>query len=205
MREPDPGPLTAPDPAGGKEAPQAAPAKNRRRVVLWILPFWLVEAIVILVAAFVLAFLVQQFVVKPFAIPSPSMEDTLLGGDRVLVNRMVYHFHPPERGDVIVFHPPGRIESDPFIKRVVAVAGDTVSVHDGQLYLNGEVQDEEYVKAYPIEGDYPETEIPEGYVWAMGDNRNNSGDSRVFGPVPLDAVMGEAFGIYWPIKRIGGL
>jgi len=164
-----------------------------------------IEAVVIVAAAFVLALLVQQFIVKPFAIPSPSMENTLLEGDRVLVNRLVYHFHPPHRGDVIVFHPPGRPGSDPFIKRVVAVGGDTIAVHDGMLYLNGVAQDESYVKGYPIEGDYPETEIAGGYVWAMGDNRNNSGDSRVFGPVPLKSIMGEAFAVYWPVGRIAGL
>jgi signal peptidase I len=164
-----------------------------------------IEVIVIVAAAFVLALLVQQFIVKPFAIPSPSMEPTLVEGDRVLVNRLVYHFHPPRRGDVIVFHPPGRPGSDPFIKRVIAVAGDTVSVQDGVLYLNGVAQDEPYIKEYPIEGDYPETAIRTGYVWAMGDNRNNSGDSRVFGPVTLDAIMGEAFAVYWPLGRAGGL
>jgi signal peptidase I len=164
-----------------------------------------VEVVVIVVAAFVLALLVQQFIVKPFAIPSPSMENTLLEGDRVLVNRLVYHFHPPNRGDVIVFHPPGSPGSDPFIKRVVAVAGDTIAVHDGQLYLNGEAQDEPYLKDPVMDGDYPETKIQTGYVWAMGDNRNNSGDSRVFGQVPLSAIMGEAFAIYWPLNHIDGL
>jgi signal peptidase I len=200
MAEPDSGSLTAPELAGGQEAQEAAPAKSRSRALRWV-----IEVVVIVAAAFVLALLVQAFIVKPFAIPSPSMENTLLEGDRVLVNRLVYHFHPPQRGDVIVFHPPGRTGSDPFIKRVVAIAGDTIAVHDGMLYVNGMAQDEAYVKEYPIEGDYPETEIASGYVWAMGDNRNNSGDSRVFGPVPLDAIMGEAFAKYWPLSRIGGL
>ena len=205
MSEPDSGSLTAPEPAAGEEAQNAAPAKHRRRVVLWIIPMWVAEVVVIVVAAFVLALLVQQFIVKPFAIPSPSMENTLLEGDRVLVNRLVYHFHPPARGDVIVFHPPGRVGSDPFIKRVVAIAGDTIAVHDGQLYLNGVAQDEPYLKEPLIVGDYPETVIANGYVWAMGDNRNNSGDSRVFGPVPLKSIMGKAFAVYWPLKRIRGL
>jgi signal peptidase I len=200
MVEPDSGSLTAPEPAGGQEAQEAAPAKGGSKALRWV-----IEVVVIVAAAFVLALLVQAFIVKPFAIPSPSMENTLQEGDRVLVNRLVYHFHPPRRGDVIVFHPPGRVGSDPFIKRVVAVAGDTIAVHDGMLYVNGMAQDESYVKEHPIEGDYPETEIASGYVWAMGDNRNNSGDSRVFGPVPLNAIMGEAFAKYWPISRIGGL
>jgi signal peptidase I len=200
MSEPDSGSLTAPEPAGGEDASGAAPARSRSRAFRWV-----IEVVVIVAAAFVLALLVQQFIVKPFAIPSPSMENTLLEGDRVLVNRLVYHFHPPRRGDVIVFHPPGRTGSDPFIKRVVAVGGDTIAVHDGMLYVDGMAQDEPYVKGYPIEGDYPETKIASGYVWAMGDNRNNSGDSRVFGPVPLKAIMGEAFAVYWPMSRIGGL
>jgi signal peptidase I len=156
-------------------------------------------------AAFVLALLVQQFLVKPFAIPSPSMEPTLVEGDRVLVNRLVYHFHSPHRGDVIVFHPPNRPGSDPFIKRVVAVGGDTIEVRDGYLYVNGVRQAEDYIKEHPIVGDYERTVVPEGYVWAMGDNRNNSGDSRLFGPISEDLIIGSAFVIYWPPGQWGGL
>jgi signal peptidase I len=200
MSGPDPLSLLVPEPAGVEETSPAAPAKSKSKAYKWV-----IEIAVIFAAAFLLALLVQQYIVKPFAIPSPSMENTLLEGDRVLVNRLVYHFHPPRRGDVIVFHPPGKPDSDPFIKRVVAVAGDTIAVHDGQLYVNGETRDEPYVKEYPIDGDYPETKIASGYVWAMGDNRNNSGDSRVFGPVPLGNIMGRAFAVYWPVKHMGGL
>ncbi|MBC7293668.1 MAG: signal peptidase I [Thermoleophilia bacterium] len=166
---------------------------------------WAVETVVILVAAFVLALLVQQFIVKPFAIPSPSMEPTLVEGDRVLVNRLVYHFRSPQRGDVVVFHPPGKPDSDPFIKRVVAVGGDTVAVHGGLLYVNGVAQEEPFIKEHPIAGEFPETEVPPGHVWVMGDNRNNSGDSRVFGPVSISAILGKAFAVYWPLSHIRGL
>jgi len=201
VTELDSGSLATPEPAGGEETSLSQPARGRSKAFRLV-----VEVLVVVVAAFVLALLVQQFIVKPFAIPSPSMENTLREGDRVLVNRLVYHFHPPHRGDVIVFHPPGEVSKDPFIKRVVAVAGDTIAVHDGQLYLNGVAQDESaYVKSYPIEGDYPATKIRSGYIWAMGDNRNNSGDSRVFGPVPLSSIVGEAFAIYWPLNHIRGL
>jgi signal peptidase I len=201
VREPDLSSLAEPQPlATGEEAPPAEAAKRGRRTLRWV-----VEVAVIVAAAFVLALLVQQFIVKPFAIPSPSMEPTLVEGDRVLVNRLVYHFRSPERGDVIVFHPPGRPGSDPFIKRVVAVGGDTIAVHDGSLYVNGVAQDEPFIKEHLIIGDFPETTIEPGYVWAMGDNRNNSGDSRVFGPVPLDSIMGKAFAVYWPLSRAGGL
>jgi signal peptidase I len=201
VSESDSGSLTEPRPIGADEvSPEAIVAKRRNRTRRWV-----IEVVVILAAAFALALLVQQFVVKPFAIPSPSMEPTLVQGDRVLVNRLVYHFRSPQRGDIIVFHPPGRPGSDPFIKRVVAVGGDTVAVHDGLLYVNGLAQDETFIKEHPIVDDFPETTISPGYVWAMGDNRNNSGDSRVFGPVSVKAIMGEAFAVYWPLGRLGGL
>jgi signal peptidase I len=164
----------------------------------------LVEVVLIVGTAFVLALLIQQFVVKPFYIPSVSMEDTLEEGDRVLVNRFIYRFSEIHRGDVVVFDPP--VQSDePYIKRVVAVAGDTVEVKDGKLWVNGEPQDEPYLKEPEISGTFPETTIPEGDFWAMGDNRNQSGDSRVFGPVSEDEVLGKAFVIYWPLSKIGGL
>jgi signal peptidase I len=203
VSEPDSGSLTGPEPIGAdggatQEAIQRRPAKSKALR-------WAVELVVIIAAAFVLALLVQHFVVKPFAIPSPSMEPTLVEGDRVLVNRLIYHFRSPERGDIIVFHPPGRVSSDPFIKRVVAVAGDTVAVHDGALWVNGVAQDEPFIKEHPILDEFPETTISPGYVWAMGDNRNNSGDSRVFGPVSLEAIMGKAFAVYWPPRHVGGL
>jgi signal peptidase I len=199
--EPDSSSLTEPEPVSAVgEAPSAATARGRNRAFRWT-----VEVVVIVAAAFVLALLVQQFVVKPFAIPSPSMEPTLVEGDRVLVNRLVYHFRSPERGDVMVFHPPGRPGSDPFIKRIVAVGGDTIAVRDGLLWVNGVAQDEPFIKEHPIVGDFPETMVPAGFVWAMGDNRNNSGDSRVFGPVSVKEIMGEAFAIYWPLSHISGL
>jgi signal peptidase I len=201
VSEPDSGSLAGPEPLGGvEEAPAAGAAKRGNRTLRWV-----VEVVVIVAAAFVLALLVQQFIVKPFAIPSPSMEPTLVEGDRVLVNRLIYHFRSPEKGDVIVFHPPDRPGSDPFIKRVVAVSGDTVAVRDGVLWVNDVAQDEPYIKEYPIVEEFPETRIKPGYVWVMGDNRNNSGDSRVFGPVSKEAIMGEAFAVYWPLGHISGL
>jgi signal peptidase I len=202
VSEPDSGSLTGPGPTSGEEqASPAAEPQGRSRAFRWV-----IEVVVIVAAAFVLALLVQQFIVKPFASPSPSMENTLLEGDRVLVNRLVYHFHPPHRGDVVVFHPPGSAPgSVPFIKRIVAVAGDTVSVHDGALFVNSERQTEAYLMEQDIIGTYPDTVIPPGAVWAMGDNRNDSGDSRSFGPVNLKSIMGEAFAVYWPFKHMKGL
>jgi signal peptidase I len=171
----------------------------------------LVEVVIIVGTAFILALLIQQFVVKPFYIPSESMENTLVKGDRVLVNRFIYRFTDPKPGDVVVFHPPSSPKED-YIKRVVAVAGDTVAVHDGKLYVNGVAKNEPYLKQQFIEGTYPpegsgavEQKIPPGKFWAMGDNRNQSGDSRVFGAVEVSKILGKAFMIYWPVTKIGGL
>ena len=164
----------------------------------------LVEVVIIVGTAFILALLIQQFVVKPFYIPSESMENTLIKGDRVLVNRFIYRFTDPKPGDVVVFHPPSSPKED-YIKRVVAVAGDTVEVRDGKLYVNGVAKDEPYLKEQVIENTYAEETVPPGMFWAMGDNRNQSSDSRVFGPVEVNKILGKAFMIYWPVTKIGGL
>jgi signal peptidase I len=161
------------------------------------------EIILIVGAAFVLALLIQQFLVKPFGIPSESMEPTLLKGDRVLVNRVAYRFGEPQRGDIVVFRPP--LGAEDYIKRIVAVGGDTVEVRSGRLYLNGLAQDESYLKEQRVLGRYEEFVVPEGSYFMMGDNRNNSGDSRVFGPVEKGAILGKAFLLYWPVGRVGGL
>ncbi len=201
MGEPESSSVIEPEPAGSGETTPPRPEVNKGSNVLR----WIIEVVVIVAAAFALALLIQQFVIKPYVIPSPSMEPTLVKGDRVLVSRLSYHFRDPKRGDIIVFRPPGHEASEPFIKRVVAVGNDTVSIHNGALWVNGEAQDEPYVKEYPILDDYPEIQIAPGYVWAMGDNRNNSGDSRMFGPVPESAIIGVAFVIYWPPGDMGRL
>lgn len=164
----------------------------------------LVEVVITVGAALVLALLIQQFLVKPFHVPTVSMEPTILVGDRVLADRLTVRFDPPERGEVVVFDSP-RVAGEDLIKRVVALGGDRVAVHDGELYLNGEPQDEPYLKEQNLQGLFPEFVVPEDHFFAMGDNRNKSGDSRVFGPVPYDSILGRAFLIYWPPSRLGGL
>jgi signal peptidase I len=148
--------------------------------------------------------LIQQFLVKPFYVPTVSMEPTILVGDRVLADRLSVRFSPPERGQVIVFRSP-QVEGEDLIKRVVAVEGDTVAVREGQLWVNGEPQEEPYLADPVLQGTYQEREIPPEHFFAMGDNRNNSGDSRVFGPVPYENVLGRAFFTYWPPGRLGTL
>jgi signal peptidase I len=164
------------------------------------------EFLIILLVSFVLVFgFVRPFVVEAFWIPSASMVPTLKYGDRVLVNKFIYRFTEPERGDVIVFK---SVEGDgqDLIKRVVGVPGDEIAVRGGKLFVNGEPQKEPYVnKKYPDRSFYAPTTVPKDHVFAMGDNRANSQDSRIFGPVPEENIEGEAFLRFWPPHRIGGL
>lgn len=191
----------------------------RRRGAFWK------ELPVLVVVALGVAVLIKTFLVQAFYIPSASMEPTLLPGDRVLVNKLTYRVGEPSRGDVVVFDSPFDVdapESIPralvrnvaealgigspasdFIKRVVALPGDTVEIHEGRVFVNGEPLEEGYVQEESFLGEYAAVEVPAGHVFVMGDNRNHSQDSRVFGPVAIDQVVGRAFVRVWPITRWG--
>ncbi len=163
------------------------------------------EFLVTVFVAFVLVFgVVRPFVVEAFRIPSESMVPTLEVGDRVLANKFVYRFGEPQRGDIVVFED---IEDDQtLIKRVVGVAGDEIEVRNGTLLVNGEEQEEPYLNEnLPFTGSYEPTEVPEEHVFVMGDNRANSADSRMFGPLPVENIEGEAFMRFWPVPEIKSL
>ena len=166
----------------------------------------ILEFLVILLVSFALVFgFVRPFVVEAFYIPSESMVPTLEVGDRVLVNKFIYRFTDPQRGDIIVFK---NVEggSEDLIKRVVGVPGDVIAVRGGKLFVNGERQREPYVnKRFPDRSYFAPTTVPKHHVFVMGDNRTNSLDSRYFGPVPEKKIEGEAFLRFWPLHRIGGL
>jgi signal peptidase I len=186
-----------------------------------------VEIIATIALALVLAESVQAAVVKPFVIPSQSMEPTLLPGQRVLVNRLAYDFGGlPQRGDVVVFHPPTSLTcainvpvsepcprgvsshaSDYFVKRVIGLPGDRLSIENGHPVINGkELTDEPYITPCTDSTScvMPHTiVIPRGEYYMLGDNRGDSDDSRYWGPVPLSWIIGEVFATYWPIDRIG--
>ncbi|MBQ7501735.1 signal peptidase I [bacterium] len=154
------------------------------------------------IAAGIVAILLITFVARSFYIPSQSMVPTLLVKDYLLVDRFSYNFAKPSRGEVIVFRPPENVSKNFFIKRVVAVEHDIVEVSEGSLYINGLKVDDPHKKE-PIESDFPAYRVPEGCIFVMGDNRNNSDDSRYWGPLPLENVVGKAFVIFWPISRWG--
>ena len=162
------------------------------------------EYLVILLVSFALVFgFVRPFVMEAFWIPSGSMIPTLEIGDRVLVNKFIYRFTEPKRDDIVVFQSVDNPEED-LIKRVVGVPGDEIAVRGGRLILNGEPQKEPYTnKKLPDRSFFAKTTVPKGHVFVMGDNRGNSADSRVFGPLPKKNIEGEAFLRFWPPHRIG--
>ncbi len=189
-----------------------------------------VELIVIVGVAIGLALLIQAFLVKPYVIPSGSMIPTLEIDQRVLVQRVGYRFSDPEVGDIVVFHPPVGAERSPrcgkeplppgeacpepvdeaddqnFIKRVVATPGDTLKIVDGHAIVNGEQTPDDFTRPCGTspECNLPkEITIPPDHYFMMGDNRGQSEDSRFWGPVPKDWIIGKAFATYWPPDRIG--
>jgi signal peptidase I len=127
------------------------------------------------------------------------MEPNLLPRDRVLVSKFIYRIRPPAPGEIIVLHPPTNAERN-YIKRVVAVAGQTVRITDGRVYINGRPLREPYVHVTTT-GSYGPQVVPAEEVFVLGDNRGNSEDSRAFGFVPVSSIVGEAVVVYWPPQR----
>jgi len=186
----------------------------------------------LVLVAFAAAILIKTFLIQAFFIPSASMVPTLEVGDRVFVNKLVYDLSDVGRGNVIVFENPdpaqvpdrgliggflhwlgegiglAQPENEDFIKRVIALPGETIEIREDVVYIDGEPIDEPYLtpEAREATGDFPETHVPPGSLFVMGDNRSNSSDSRYgLGFVPIDKVVGRAFVIVWPPSRIGGL
>lgn len=162
---------------------------------------FLKELPALFITAVAIAFVIKWLIIQPFYIPSQSMEPTLVPGDRVLVSKFIYRFTEPKIGEIIVFVAPNDENRD-FIKRIVALENDTVEVKDGRLYVNNKLSKGNY-KTMP--GDYSNwgpQKIGEDHVFVMGDNRPNSMDGRVFGPLPKKNILGKAFMVYWPPTSI---
>ncbi|MFH1995746.1 MAG: signal peptidase I [Candidatus Omnitrophota bacterium] len=173
-----------------------------------------------LIIALILALLIRAFIVQAFKIPSGSMMPTLKVGDRIFVNKFIYgaripftklrlpNLREPERGDIVVFKSPTEPKKD-FIKRLIATGGETVEIRDGDIYIdNAIVRDPRIIKNryYYNRGEFGDensaTKVPEGSFYVLGDNSDSSRDSRFWGFVPKDSIVGKAILIYWPIPRV---
>jgi signal peptidase I len=189
--------------------------------------FW-AELPGLLLTALVIAVLIKTFLVQPFWIPSESMLDTIHVNDRVMVNKLAYNLGEPERGDIVVFRDPAEPEidesipeavirsvleavgirtrgSDDLIKRIVGLPGETITISDDRVHIDGVPLTEPYLRdgvTMPDDGPF---QIGDEEVFVMGDNREFSFDSRRFGNIELDALIGRAFVIIWPVSNFGGL
>lgn len=162
---------------------------------------WVVSILI----AVVLAFFIRYFIVELYMVEGPSMRPTLVNSERLVVNKFIYRFKQPERGEILVFKYP-RDQSRDFIKRVIAIPGDTIEVKEGRVFVNGQLLNETYILER-TKGSYPLSTVPEGHVFVMGDNRNNSEDSRFkdVGFVPYTLIKGKAVIVFWPLDHIKAL
>ncbi|HZD22678.1 MAG TPA: signal peptidase I, partial [Acidimicrobiia bacterium] len=182
----------------------------------------------LLLTALVIAVLIKTFLVQPFWIPSESMLDTIHVNDRVMVNKLAFRFGEPQRGDVVVFHDPSLEEvedsmpeavirsvleavgirtrgKDDLIKRVIGLPGETITISDNQVHIDGVAMSEPYLDEDVVMPDAGPFTVGEDEVFVMGDNREFSFDSRRFGPIDYEDLVGRAFIIIWPVSNIGGL
>lgn len=192
----------------------APPASGFARVVAW----WRQpkskgrEYLETFVVALALAFFVRGTIAEARFIPSESMLPTLEIGDRLIVEKVSYRFASPKRGDIVVFNPPERAmgNGNAFIKRVVGLPGETIDIRDGQVYIDDKALTEPYVMEAPRYPDpmwdalgLPGGTIPKDKVFVMGDNRNNSQDSHVWGALPIENIIGQTVFRFWPPMRLG--
>lgn len=185
-------------PLGDGATPDATPATpargSARGVVDWI---------VVIGIALLVAFLVRTFVLAHFVVDGHSMDYTLHDGDRVFVNKLSYRLHDPNRGDVVVLHQVTGASERDLIKRVVGLEGETVEVRNCEVRIDGLVLVEPYLDPEVVPpgqcgGDFPPTLVPDGEVFVMGDNRQGSQDSRSIGTIAEDDIVGRAFVVFWP-------
>ena len=175
---------------------RARPKKKRR-----IFRFALTNAVIPLTLAFAIAMFLQATIAKPYQIPSGSMLPTIQLNDRILANRIIYHFHGINRGDVVVFQPPDGLDNSiPYVKRVIGLPGDTIEIRGGRVLVNGE----EMIIPQAANPNYTRAKdtVPDGQLFVLGDNRNESSDSHIWGYVPEENVIGRADVIYWPPPHV---
>jgi len=184
--------------------------KTRRTIIEWT---------ILIGSALLIAILIKTFIFQAFYIPSESMKPTLNVGDRVLVNKVSYHLHDVNRGDIVVFETPPKAkdangEIKDLVKRVIALPGETFSTHDGGVFINGRPLKEPYLQkgvqtcapnSGSVCGDIDATKIPANDILVLGDNRTASKDSRFFGPIKESSIVGRVFVRIWPLNDLGFL
>ncbi|MCH8864405.1 MAG: signal peptidase I [Chloroflexi bacterium] len=158
------------------------------------------EVVLTLIFAVVIFFLLQA-TVQSFIVVGISMKPSLENGQRILVSKATYYLHEPERGDILVFQPPENNQDD-YIKRIIALPGDTVEIKENRVYVNGSQLEEDYIKSAPSYK-VPEMTVPENRYFVLGDNRNNSNDSHNGWVVPRENIVGKAWLSIWPPDRWG--
>jgi len=197
----------------GTVQPQAAtPIPESRKKTAPVGGFWqqIRENLQILAIALVLALLLRVFIAEPRYIPSESMLPTLETGDRLVIEKISYRLHPPVARDIVVFAPPPQLQvlgygkDQAFIKRVIGLSGQIVEIRNGKVYIDSETQPEKYI-AEPPDYRWGPEKVPEGQLFVMGDNRNNSNDSHVWGFLPKENIIGRAIFRFWPPRRIGSV
>lgn len=191
---------------GGSSGSESTRAANRhqqrrsRRVRLAI------EWTAVVVVALLAALGIKAWLIQAFYIPSGSMIPTLQVGDRILVNKLSYHLHPVNRGDIVVFATPPKDTGDPsiqdLVKRVIGLPGETISSAGGHVYINGRELNEPYLPPGTVTYGISPQKIPSGHYWVMGDNRQDSKDSRFFGPIPKSLIVGRAMIRVWPVSKV---
>lgn len=163
----------------------------------------IMEWIIVIEIAVILAVVLNMFIIVNAIVPTASMETTIMTGDRLFGNRLAYNKKDPQRGDIVIFRFPDD-ETQLFIKRIIGMPGDTLEMIDGVIFINGEAIDEPYLATIPY-GDYGPITVPEGAYFMMGDNRNNSADSRYWQQpfVYRDKILGKAAFCYFPFSEFG--
>ena len=164
---------------------------------------WLREVLETILPAVLIAFLINFFLAQATQVHGQSMEPTLHSHQRLVVEKVSYRFHGPRRGDVIVLKSP-RESSELLIKRVIGLPGEAVEIRQGRVYINGQEWDEPYLER-SAGGDWGPIIVPPLHVFVLGDNRSFSNDSRAFGMVPIENIVGRAWVSYWPLDEVGAV
>jgi signal peptidase I len=202
----------APDAPDAPDAPVVAPAKPKKPTSKTV-----IEWVVLIASALIIALLVKAFLFQAFYIPSDSMVPTLKTNDRVIVNKLSYHLHSVHRGDIVVFTTPKGADGKPIdptikdlVKRIIGLPGETVSEKDGHVLINGTAINESYLPAGTVSdctqfvaNCFPSGPLPANHYWVMGDNRAGSRDSRSFGSITKSEIVGRVFLRIWPPNRLG--